>query len=605
MSPDQRLPIFFRENLFTGTDVVKMILLSLFLVISSMMVADALMADTYTLYPLLFCSLILLIAVWFPREGFRVTALLVAGFALIHLHYALLGFAVDPVVSGLCMVALFGFFGATTLFSYDSRRDKDSQRAISRYRHLVENTDEAKFLCDPETLRLLCVSNRYAEILGYAPQELVGVPAGKFMADDACKARFIEEVRRERCVEDMKMTFLARNGDVHAVLLSCQTLVPEEILMCRVIDPCRQQGEHRGHIHPNNPLWQVIQQSNDIFFMQDTTGRIIHFSWMRAPEYGISPEELIGKDIATLLPDDQAARHMSRIQKVIDGQEMARYNLDLVIAGVHHTFSVTITPVHGADSSLIGIMGSARDIIETRRQRLACKQIAWEINQWKEFITTMSHELRTPLQPLTGYLQLIVDDPEYYGLSGEMESYLNTCLRCAEQEKVVVERMIELSLFAMEHVELTIQEVSLRHLTDDVITDGGYDQEAEIWNNIPENVRLWGDPDRLYLVVESLIANAVKYNRPPKKVWVDYRKSNKNHYIVVRDTGIGIPQDLRDSITRPFHIGDAEKRNRKGGQTSPGLAFANKYIQLHGGEITVTGREGEGTTFTIRIPEVM
>ena len=164
-------------------------------------------------------------------------------------------------------------------------------------------------------------------------------------------------------------------------------------------------------------------------------------------------------------------------------------------------------------------------------------------------------------------------------------------------------RSVELSLLAMDHVELTIQGVSLHHLVNSVITEGGYSQKAQIWNKIPEDARIWGDPERLYQVVESLVSNAVKYNRPPKKVWIRYRGSNKNHYIMVCDNGIGIPSDRIESIFRPFYIGGAEKLNRKGGRIGLGLAIANKYVQLHGGEITVTSREGEGTTLTIRIPE--
>jgi signal transduction histidine kinase len=130
----------------------------------------------------------------------------------------------------------------------------------------------------------------------------------------------------------------------------------------------------------------------------------------------------------------------------------------------------------------MGIMGSARDTTEMRRQRLACKQMAWEIDQWKEFVTTMSHELRTPLQPLIGYLQMIVDDPGYYGLSEEIGKYLRTCLLCARQEQAVVERMVELSLLAMDHIELTIREVSLRRFCHHrrQLRPGGADEQRNI-----------------------------------------------------------------------------------------------------------------------------
>lgn len=596
MPPDRCLSSYFREDLFTETDIVKMIVILSFSAIALMLTANGLESDAYLFSPLLCCIPILFAVLWFPRHGLQVTALLVAGFALIHLRYVALGFTVDPIVPGLYVVAFFWFFGAMNLFS------QHSHLAVSRYKNLVENAHDAKFLCDPETLRLLCASSRFAEVLGYAPHELVGIPAEKFWADGTAKTRFIQEMKKEGYIGNMEMIFLARNGDAHAVLLSCRALVPENLFECTVVDTGNLRSERDDLVQSNGRLRRLIHQSNDIFFMQDTAGRILHFSWMRAPEHNISPDDLIGLGADALLSDDLAVRHMEEVRKVVDTGETAQYNLDLEIAGDRHTFSITIAPMYRGDGGLMGIMGSARDTTEMRRQRLACKQMAWEIDQWKEFVTTMSHELRTPLQPLIGYLQMIVDDPGYYGLSEEIGKYLRTCLLCARQEQAVVERMVELSLLAMDHIELTIREVSLRRLVDSVITGGNYDREAQMSNEISEDVCIWGDPDRLYQVVESLVSNAVKYNVPPKKVRIRYTESNKNHYIMVCDNGIGISSDVIESIFRPFYIGGADKLNRKGGRIGLGLAIANRYIQLHGGEITVTSVVGEGSTFTIRIP---
>ncbi len=102
--------------------------------------------------------------------------------------------------------------------------------------------------------------------------------------------------------------------------------------------------------------------------------------------------------------------------------------------------------------------------------------------------------------------------------------------------------------------------------------------------------------------MESLVSNAVKYSKPPENVWIRYVESNENHYIMVCDNGIGIPADIIRSIFGPFYIGGAEKLGRNSGRICPGLSIANKYVQLHGGEITVTSVVGEGSTFTIRIP---
>jgi signal transduction histidine kinase len=154
----------------------------------------------------------------------------------------------------------------------------------------------------------------------------------------------------------------------------------------------------------------------------------------------------------------------------------------------------------------------------------------------------------------------------------------------------------------MDCVDLTVQDIHLRQLVDSVVSSGGYDRKAQIYNEIPDTVCICGDLDRLYLLMECLVSNAIKYNEPPEKVWIRYAGSNENHYIMVCDNGIGIPAETIGSIFRPFYIGNAEKQNSKGGRTGLGLSIANKYALLHGGEITVTSAVGEGSTFTIRIP---
>ncbi len=597
MSLCRCLATCFREDHFSGTDLVRMIVIVSFSAVSLMLTASA-PANTHLIPPLVYCIPILLVAIWFPRQGLRVTALLVAGFVLIRAYLSVLGFGIDPVLTGLHAMLFLWVFGATVLFTPSSRG-----LAASRCRQILADTRDAKFLCDPANLRLLCASRRCADILGYAPPDLIGIPAERLWADKAGKGRFVEEMRREGYIGSMETEFRGRDGDARPVLLSCRALVPENLFECTVVDAGSLQGGDAELVLSNERLLQLIQQSNDIFFVQDITGRILHFSWLRAPEYGISPGDLIGQGAEFLLPGDLAARHMAWVRKVVEEQKSIHYDLDLEVRGVLHTFSVMIAPYHGADGGLIGVTGSARDTTEIRRQRLASRQMACEVEQWEGLVTALSHELRTPLQPLIGYLQMVAEDPGYYGLSGETEKLLLTCLACAKQEQAVVERMVELSLLTRDRVDLTLRDVPLRDLVGSVISDGGYEHEAEICNGIPETASVCGDRDRLHLAVDSLVSNAVKYNEPPKKVWIRYAESNQNHYIMVCDNGIGIPADIIASIFGPFSIGSIGQPTRNGCHTGLALPSANRYIRLHGGEITVTSVVGEGSTFTIRIPK--
>ncbi|WP_243668546.1 hypothetical protein [Methanoculleus chikugoensis] len=184
-----------REDLFTETDIVKMIVVVSFSAISLMLTAATPVNAQLFCPPLVYCIPILLVALWFPRQAFWTTTLLVIGFVIIRVYLSGLGFAVDPVMTGLHTMIFFWVFGAATLFS------QDSHLAASRCRRIIEDTRNAKFLCDPETLRVVCASRKCADILGYAPRELVGIPAEAFWADETGKAWFIEEMEREATSE--------------------------------------------------------------------------------------------------------------------------------------------------------------------------------------------------------------------------------------------------------------------------------------------------------------------------------------------------------------------------------------------------------------------
>ncbi|MDN7025188.1 PAS domain-containing sensor histidine kinase [Methanoculleus sp. FWC-SCC1] len=583
------------ENLYSEGDLVKMVVILALVLVSLMVTVCALGNHVEQYYPLVYCLPIVLISLWFPRQGLKVTSVLVAGFLLIHLHYFTIGSSVDLISLGLYSSLFFWMLGATSLFT------KNTHLAVSRYKRLIEEADDARFLCDTGTLRILAVNRRCAEIFGCEPYELLGVPPETLWADAAELQRFADAMRREGYVGNLEQTFLTRSGDFHAVLLSCRSLPPDTLYECSVVDIGQFRSERDQLLKSNGRLQSLIHQSHDLIFMQDADGRFLHFYWVRAEENGIDPAVIVGKRMDALLPSDAAERHALQLAEVIETRRATTYDLTCDFNGSSHVFSVTLSPMLGGGGNLIGIVGVARDVTEVKQQKMVCMQLEWEIDHWKEFLTTAAHELRTPLQPIIGYLRLMLDDPDYYGLNEEACRILALCLESSGHERAVVDKMLDLSLLAMEHVELHIADVDLRALIDTVVLDGGYDQQAEIANEVPENLYIRGDSDRMYQVLGSLISNAVKYNSPPKNVWIRYTESNQNHYIMVTDNGIGIPYEVLGSIFRPFYVGDATQLNRECGRLGLGLSIAKKYVQMHGGEITVASDVGAGSTFTIRI----
>ena len=111
------------------------------------------------------------------------------------------------------------------------------------------------------------------------------------------------------------------------------------------------------------------------------------------------------------------------------------------------------------------------------------------------------------------------------------------------------------------------------------------------------------DETKISLAFSNLIENAVKYNKEGGWVHVSLNVDHKYFYVKVEDSGIGIPEDAQEHIFERFYRVD-KSHSREIGGTGLGLAITRNAVLLHRGAIKVYSKEGEGTTFTVRIPLV-
>ena len=109
------------------------------------------------------------------------------------------------------------------------------------------------------------------------------------------------------------------------------------------------------------------------------------------------------------------------------------------------------------------------------------------------------------------------------------------------------------------------------------------------------------DEVKMSLVFTNLIENAIKYNKDGGMVKVSLNADHRYFYVKVEDTGIGIPEEEKKYIFDRFYRVD-KARSRETGGTGLGLAITKSAVMMHKGNIKVSGKEGEGSVFTVRIP---
>jgi len=208
----------------------------------------------------------------------------------------------------------------------------------------------------------------------------------------------------------------------------------------------------------------------------------------------------------------------------------------------------------------------------------------------KSFLQNASHELRTPLMSIQGYAEGIAKG--VFSDTGKTAEII-----CEESRRLnqLVDELLTISRIESNHYEENLQEFNLPDLMRDYIQRiNGYalkEEKVILFQALSENVLIKADDSLLSQAVINIISNCIKYAK--KQVFVTIRKADNKAEIIISDDGEGISQTDLPHIFDRFYKG-------KKGNLGLGLSIAKAAVELMGGDIRVSNRDG--AVFTIRLP---
>lgn len=219
-----------------------------------------------------------------------------------------------------------------------------------------------------------------------------------------------------------------------------------------------------------------------------------------------------------------------------------------------------------------------------------------------EFITNLSHEIRTPLTAIKGYLEAI-EEPDIN--KEDRKKFLKIVRENIERLTNIVSDLLLLSDIERQERKLKTEKIDLNGLAREVILlfrktaeNKGIQLEFSP-SKIPE---YYGDGFLLQQLLINLMSNAVRFTEKGR-VEVSINFENGRFYIMVSDTGIGIPSDEIPRIFERFYTVDKSRSKTQGG-TGLGLSIVKHIVQLHQGEIKVESKLREGSKFTVILPAI-
>ncbi len=214
------------------------------------------------------------------------------------------------------------------------------------------------------------------------------------------------------------------------------------------------------------------------------------------------------------------------------------------------------------------------------------------------FSYSVSHDLRAPIRHMSGFVNLLRKNDA--GLDEKNLRYLDLIANSARQMGQLVDDLLSFS--RMSRAELRQTRVSLQDLVEDVRRGltAELDGRALEWNisRLPE---VQGDPSMLRVVLDNLVANAIKYTRPrqPARIEIGSCAEAKEHIIFVRDNGVGFDMQYASKL---FGVFQRLHHHEEFEGTGIGLANVRRIIFRHGGRTWAEGKEGEGATFYFSLP---
>lgn len=226
-----------------------------------------------------------------------------------------------------------------------------------------------------------------------------------------------------------------------------------------------------------------------------------------------------------------------------------------------------------------------------------------------EFLASMSHELRTPLHSIIGFSELLAEQ-ESGELKPKQKRQLDHILRGARHLLSLINDILDLSKIEAGRLELHPESFLAQPAMSEVLTTIepiASPKHIRITNEIAPDLVVFADRLRFKQILSNLLSNAVKFTPQLGRISISASISGgageESVEIAVQDTGIGIPLEEQHAIFDEFHQAATTTKGVREG-TGLGLAITRRLVEMHGGEIWVDSRPGEGSRFTFSLPMV-
>ncbi|RSD35438.1 MAG: PAS/PAC sensor signal transduction histidine kinase [Methanohalophilus sp.] len=430
--------------------------------------------------------------------------------------------------------------------------------------------------------------------------------------DNKAEYRYLHPDKGYIWLESIGTSYLKRNGEM-SILINIRDITERKMAEDQAKNIAQEYETVFQGTQDSMFLVQVLE--NDEF-------QYIRTNKAHQESTGFSLEEVRGKTPQELLGKKKGDLVCANYARCVESKVPIFYEEFLTLPAGKKVWMTTLTPII-RDNDVRYIVGSSQDItgrklaekgLQKANRKLKETMIkankmalqARSANKIKsEFLANTSHELRTPLNSVIGFSEILLEE-NMGDLNDTQKKYVSNISKSGKHLLEIINEILDLSRIESGKIEIYKEKCELNIILNEIkkimaSQAAAKSIDLQITSN-ENNLTVFADRRMIKQIIFNLVDNAMKFTPQNGNVSITAKISNENKILVsVSDTGIGIPENKIEEIFDPFIQVDGSTKRSYGG-IGLGLSIVKKYVEMHGGDVWVESKIGEGSIFMFTLP---
>lgn len=355
-------------------------------------------------------------------------------------------------------------------------------------------------------------------------------------------------------------------------------------------------------------LSKVFLEGTNPTFIEDLSGHIQEMNNEAVNFYGFSREELVGKSIKLLVPDEKHEKIDELINLCLEGK-LVRDVEGLLRKkdGSKIPVLMTLSLLTDEENNPFAISSIASDITELKnieKELTKSKAAAESANATKDkFFKIISHDLRGPFNTIIGFSNLL--NEEYDSLN---DLRRKECIKHINMSSIysfnLLENLLTWARTQTDEITINKEELNLKKLVETAISTAlllADSKNISVNNNVQPELILSIDKNTALTFIRNIVNNAIKFTHKGGSITIDSHVNEDSISLHITDTGVGISPEVIDQL---FQIGKDISTNGTNNEkgTGLGLILCKEFVERNGGSITVKSEVNKGSEFIIVLP---